>query len=69
MAEIDRQFQTRRLSDLANGKGTHLRPDQIFIHNQQFWIFTFSLVTVVALSGLWMHYRKSESDFSDASLD
>ena len=69
MAEVDHQFQTKQLSDLANGKVTHLRPDQILIQNENLWIFIASLVTLAALSELWIRFRKSETDFSYTRLD
>lgn len=69
MAEVDRQFQTRQLSDLANGKATHLRPDQILIQNQNLWIFIASLVSLAALSELWIRFRKLETDFGNTRLD
>ncbi len=69
MADIDRQFQTRQLSDLANGKVTHLRPDQILIQNQNFWIFIGSVLALATLREIWMRFRKSEPDLGDSRLD
>lgn len=65
----DTHFQTRKLSNDANGVGTLFRPDELQIRSEALWIISIQFAVLVGTKILCAEERsRLKANFSDPSL-